>query len=205
VWQTFPAKCPIPHGLARRRRAPCAANPLTGIGDGSYYSMMAGVGLVRCTSSRSNLSAMAIALAQGLVGCITPPVANVDPAVPTTNNTATLEGFAVEVDGNYTRGDGQPIALPPGSHIVKTSADTLIETHEALYIFWRIPPVAYFRVDARPAYRYRIERSVKRVDNNRFNILVVAVRAIDPNGAVVATQQVAAGPPQEQEVPKCPG
>ena len=143
-----------------------------------------------------------------LLGCISPPPpasALPDSDAQSANSLATVEGFVTELDGQYTRGNGQSIQVTPGCHIVKTSADALVETHDAPYIFWRYPPVAFFRIDALARHRYVVDRSVRRVDNNRYNIMVVAVRVIDPNGAVVSTQQVAAGPSVTQDIPVCPG
>jgi hypothetical protein len=154
-----------------------------------------------CSGSRSYCL-----IAGWLTSCLTPVPQPQDAEKTETRNTATLEGFVVEMDGHYTRNDGAAFEFPTGCHVFKTTADNLIAATESsgvvVHVRWIHVPVAHFKVEALPGYRYRVEHALERIDN-QANIMVVVLRVFEPNGSMVSTQRIAAGPLTDQSIPIC--
>ena len=139
----------------------------------------------------------------GSTSCLAIPSPEVKSAQTEASREATLEGFVVEVDGAYTRSDGQPFNIAPGCHIVKTKADSLLEAKYGITVMWKQVPVVYFRIDAVTGYRYRVERSVELLEG-RYNVLKVVLRTFDADGNLRSQQKIAWGVERNQQRPVCP-
>jgi len=103
-----------------------------------------------------------------LTSCLTPPpvaspVSNQQVA-PNAINSATLEGYALQIDGQNTRSFAGSVEIPLGCHVVVSSKDHYggWAASRASAHYGISPEVArtrYFRFTAKPRHRYVIERT----------------------------------------------
>ena len=143
-----------------------------------------------------------LVLALNLSACVPPPDKAATPAASPPNTTtaasATLEGFVSKIDGNYTRGDGLPIPLSLGCHVISTTANLPGTGHTPVNPM-RVPKV-HFVIVAEAGHQYVIERVIHSYQE-RWRRMIVNMKDIDPQGHVVSN---ASGFESNQPPDGCP-
>ncbi len=136
-----------------------------------------------------------------LTSCLTPtPVASPvsdNRVSPKGANSATLDGYALEIDGQYTRGVAGSVEIPLGCHVVILSKDPWPRaTSRASYLYGfrrDVPRTRYFQFTAKAAHRYVIERNYQylsdvlpssRGGGGWWRVEVLTLAELDENGAL---------------------
>jgi hypothetical protein len=114
---------------------------------------------------------------------------------PAASNSATLEGYALQIDGQYTRGGPGPIELPLGCHVVIASNGTWdwnqFGHFSNLYGHYNVPHRRYFMFTAKAGHRYVIERNFwyasntsTRVGSNATRHEIRTLAELDEHGSL---------------------